>query len=201
MIVIDGRQSELDQRDFKTLDQIFVKVMERGDLNDRVVTDVFLNDEPFTEIYPRQAEDIDAKDIRKLEIKSVPVTEMAVSITREMYKVINLMAEAGNKVAAMFRRADDSEALELYQDLLDVIRNFIGMIGLLRDEFSLKEHSEFKAAADQLNTLFTEMSEVLENEDWILLADLLEYEFFPAVDKWKKVVAMLREDIRIAGKE
>jgi len=39
--------------------------------------------------------------------------------------------------------------------------------------------------------------EVTENEDWILLADLLEYEFLPAVDKWKKVIAQLREDIHM----
>jgi len=45
------------------------------------------------------------------------------------------------------------------------------------------------------------MTEVLENEDWILLADLLEYEFIPAITRWKVVVARLRDDIREAGKE
>jgi hypothetical protein len=40
------------------------------------------------------------------------------------------------------------------------------------------------------------MTEVMENEDWILLADLLEYEFLPAVDKWKQVIHLIREDIK-----
>jgi hypothetical protein len=44
------------------------------------------------------------------------------------------------------------------------------------------------------------MIEVTENEDWILLADLLEYEYLPAVQRWKKVIAQLREDIREASK-
>jgi hypothetical protein len=131
----------------------------------------------------------------------VPVKEMAVDITRELYKVVNLMGEGGSRVAGLFRQADDAEALDLYQDLLDVTRDFLGMIGSLRDEFSLKDHDTFRAAADEFNDLFGEMSEVLENEDWILLSDLLEYEFLPAVDRWKKVIAELREDIRLARKE
>jgi len=98
----------------------------------------------------------------------------------------------------LFRQADDAEALETYQDLLDVTRNFLAMIGLLRNEYSLKDHKAYVDAAEEMTNLFTEMTEVLENEDWILLADLLEYEFLPAVEKWKKVIAQLREDIRTA---
>lgn len=200
MIVIDGRRSDLAVKNFENLEQIFNKVMEDGVFTDRVVTDVLVNNEPFTEIYPHQAEDIETGNIESVEIKSVPVKEMAVDITRELYKVVNLMGEGGSRVAGLFRQADDAEALDLYQDLLDVTRDFLGMIGSLRDEFSLKDHDTFRAA-DEFNDLFGEMSEVLENEDWILLSDLLEYEFLPAVDRWKKVIAELREDIRLARKE
>ena len=39
-----------------------------------------------------------------------------------------------------------------------------------------------------MSNLFSEMLEVLENEDWILLADLLEYEFIPAMARFKGVI-------------
>jgi hypothetical protein len=100
----------------------------------------------------------------------------------------------------MFRQADDAEALELYQDLLDVTRDFLSMIGVLRDEFSLKDHQVISDSMEEISSLFSEMIEVTENEDWILLADLLEYEYLPAVERWKKVIAQLREDIREASK-
>ncbi len=201
MIVIDGRRSDLAVKNFENLEQIFNRVMEEGTLEDRVVTDVLVNEAPFTEIYPHQAEDIETRGIESVEIKSVPVKDMAVDITRELYKVVNLMGDGGSRVASLFRQADDAEALDLYQDLLDVVRDFLGMIGSLRDEFALKEHPAFRSAADDFSDLFSEMSEVLENEDWILLSDLLEYEFLPAVDRWKKVIAQLRDDIRSTGKE
>lgn len=201
MILIDGQKSELNIANFDNLDQIFVKVMEDGALEDRVVTDVFVNERPFSEIYPHQAEDIDAREVQSVDIRTLPVGEVAVEITRELYKVVTLMGEGATRVAELFRQADDAEALETYQDLLDVTRDFIGMISVLRGEFALKDHKEFLEASEQLSSLFTEMTEVLANEDWILLADLLEYEFLPAVNRWKKVVALLREDVRTSGKE
>ncbi|MDR3641188.1 MAG: hypothetical protein P4L39_07680 [Humidesulfovibrio sp.] len=200
MILIDGQKQDLDISGFENLDQIFLKVMEEGSLNDRVVTDVFINDKPFSEIYPHQAEDIDLTDVQSVEIRTLGVAEVAVEITRELYKVVTLMGEGATHVAGLFRKAEDAEALETYQDLLDVTRDFIGMVSILRGEFALKDHKEFLEASDQLSSLFSEMTEVLANEDWILLADLLEYEFLPAVNRWKKVVALLREDVRTSGK-
>lgn len=201
MILIDGQKSDLNMGQFQNLDQIFIKLMEGDSLTDRVVTDVFVNDEPFSEIYPHQAEDIDIGDVRSVDIRTMPVGDVAVEITRELYKVVTLMGEGASRVAELFRQADDAEALETYQDLLDVTRDFIGMISTLRGEFSLKDHKEFLEASSQLSDLFTEMNEVLANEDWVLLADLLEYEYQPAVNRWKKVVALLREDIRASGKD
>ena len=196
MIVIDGKQYDVGSQNFENLDQIFMKVVEDGHLEDRVVTDVMVNNEPFSEIYPHQAEDIELDTVESVEIVTMSAEEMAVEITLELYKVVNIMSEGAKQVAELFRQADDAEALETYQDLLEVIRNFLRMIGALRDEYSLQDNAEYEKSATQLNELFTEMSTVLENEDWILLADLLEYEFLPAVEQWKRVIKGLRDDIR-----
>lgn len=196
MLVIDGQKYDLGNHNMDNLEQVFTKVVEEGRLDDRVVTDVYLNEEPFSEIYPNQSEDIELSEVQSIEIKTVPFDTMAVEITRELYKVVNIMAKGAEGVSDLFRRADDAEALESYQDLLDVTRHFLNMVSMLRDEYSLKDNPEYNAASELMSDLFTEMSDVLENEDWILLADLLEYDFLPAVEKWKKVIANLREDIR-----
>ncbi|GAB7024393.1 hypothetical protein [Salidesulfovibrio brasiliensis] len=196
MIVIDGQPYELENQNFDNLEQVFSKVVEDGRLDNRVVTDVYLNEEPYSEIYPNQSEDIEMSDVETIEIKTVPFDSMAVEITRELYKVVNLMAKGAEGVSEQFRRADDAEALETYQDLLDVTRHFLNMVSMLRDEYSLKDNVEYTKASTVMSDLFSEMSDVLENEDWILLADLLEYDFLPTVELWKKVIANLREDIR-----
>lgn len=198
MIVIDGRQSDLSIDNFANLEEILVKVMAEDTLDNRIVTDVLVNEETFSEIYPHQAEDIDRRDIRSVEIRTVGVNEMATNIARELYKVVQVMSEGSRRVASLFRQADDGEALELLQDLLDVTRDFMSMVGVLRNEFSLNTSAEFGANVEQISGLLGEMSEVLENEDWILLADLLEYEFLPSCENWKQVIQTLREDIRLS---
>ncbi|WP_027186231.1 hypothetical protein [Desulfovibrio inopinatus] len=195
MIVVDGQQTELDMSGFANLEEILVKVAEENHLENRIVTDIFVNKEAFSEIYPHQAEDIDASEVKSLEIVSVPITEMAVNITDELEKVIKLMDHGARRVADLFRQAEDSEALEVYQDLVDVTRDFMSMIGVLRSEFNLKDFDEFNEALAELSELFSEILEVIENEDWILLSDLLEFEFVPAVEKWFKIIGMLRTEL------
>lgn len=201
MIIIDGQQSPLEVRQFQNLEQIIEKVMEDKRMNSRIVTDVLVNDEAFSEIYPHQAEDMDVARIHRVEFVSVSSSEMAQNITRELYKVVTLMGKAGRQVADFFRQADDSQALELYGDLLEVNRDFLSMVGVLRNEFATNSSAEFEASLADLSGLFTEMIEIQENEDWILLADLLEYEYLPVVDKTKAIVAQLRESVKDAVKQ
>ncbi|MDP3429744.1 MAG: hypothetical protein Q8R89_05370, partial [Desulfomicrobium sp.] len=150
----------------------------------------------FSEIYPHQAEDMEASYIKRVEIVSVPASEMAQDITRELYKVVTLMGKAGRQVADLFRQADDDQALELYGDLLDVNRDFLNMVGVLRSEYAADTSEEFEASLSDLSSLFSELIEIQENEDWILLADLLEYEYLPVVEKTKNMVARLRDSVR-----
>lgn len=96
---------------------------------------------------------------------------------------------------AWFREASDTDALELFQDLLDVTRDFMGMLGVLRERYLGGADEEFTRKAEKLAELLSEMSDVLENEDWILLADLLEYEFLPLCDEWQEVSGHLHEQM------
>jgi len=201
MISVDGRSTGMEVKQFQNLEEILATIVDEGELEGRVVTDVFVNNEHFSEIYPHQAEDIDAADIESVEIKSVPRTAMALDITVELDKVVRLMEHGARRVAELFRQADDAEALEVYQDLIDVTRDFLNMIGVLRQDVQLADDKAFEAASEEVSNLFSEMTEVLENEDWILLADLLEYEFIPAMNRWKTVITVLRDNFRDAAKE
>lgn len=201
MIIVDGQRTPLEVHNFENLEQIIEKVMADTSMHSRIVTDVLVNNEAFSEIYPHQAEDMEASYIDRVEIISVHTSEMAQSITRELYKVVSLMATAGRQVADLFRQADDAQALELYSDLLEVNRDFMNMVGVLRNEFVANSAMDFDVSLGDLSALFSEMIEIQENEDWILLADLLEYEYLPLVEKTKAIVAQLRESVKASVKK
>lgn len=201
MISVDGRATGMEIGQFQNLEEILLKIMDGTELEGRVVTDVFVNNESFSEIYPHQAEDIECGEIESVEIRSVPVADMALDISKELRKVVLLLDQGARRVAELFRQAEDAEALEVYQDLLDVTRDFLNMIGVLRGEALSTGDAAFDTAAEEISSLFSEMLEVLENEDWILLADLLEYEFIPAMSRWKTVIDTLQESFQAAAKE
>ena len=201
MIIVDGQRTPLEVHNFENLEQIIEKVMADTSMQSRIVTDVLVNNEAFSEIYPHQAEDMEASYIDRVEIISVHTSEMAQNITRELYKVVSLMATAGRQVADLFRQADDAQALELYSDLLEVNRDFMNMVGVLRNEFVADSSMDFDVSLGDLSSLFSEMIEIQENEDWILLADLLEYEYLPLVEKTKAIVAQLRESVKASVKK
>ena len=71
MIIIDGQKSNFNITNFSNLDELLVGLMSQEYLDNRIVTDVLVNDEAFSEIYPHQAEDVDCMDVRKVEIRTM----------------------------------------------------------------------------------------------------------------------------------
>lgn len=195
MIIIDGRQTEMNLDNFSNLEEILVQANTRCNDDQRIVTDVLLNDNLFSEIYPHQAEDIERAEIRKVEVRSVPFAEMALDISDELFKVTRLMSNGSREVAELFHRGDDAEALEMFLNLLDVTRDFMSMVGVLRSEFVNVNDPAFVDHVEKLSELLGEMSEVLATEDWILLADLLEFEFTPVCEAWNNILRTMRDGI------
>lgn len=195
MIIIDGRKTDMHIENFANLEEILVEANTKCGEENRIVTDVLLNNELFSEIYPHQAEDIERDEIRTVEVRSVPLGEMALNISDELFKVTRMMSNGSARVAQLFRQGDDQEALDMFQDLLDVTRDFMSMVGVLRSEFVEVTDPQFVALVERVSELLGEMSEVLGGEDWILLADLLEFEFNPVCEAWNKNLAQMRSEI------
>ncbi|MBQ4567837.1 MAG: hypothetical protein IJA79_06895 [Desulfovibrio sp.] len=195
MIVIDGCKSDKELSGFSNLEEVLTSLMQDKSLEGRVVTDVLVNDEAFSEIYPHQAEDMSCENITSVELRSVPVAQMTIDIAAEMEKVAKMMASGASHVSRLFREASDADALELLQDLLDVTRDFMAMLGVLKDRVGGMDE-DFLARTTKLTDLVTEMSDVLENEDWILLADLLEYEFMPQCQEWQTFSSVLYQQVQ-----
>lgn len=196
MIIIDGSKTDLRIDTYKNLEELLISVTEDIRLDNRVVTDVFVNNELFSELYPHQAEDVAVADLTSVEIRSLPVGEMAVNMSGEMHKVADLLIAGSRNVARLFRQADDDEALELLRDLLDVAQDFMSMLNVLRTEFHLQEDPNFGTNMEKLASLLGEMTEVMENQDWIFLADLLEYELMPFCEDWKKIIVTLHANLQ-----
>ena len=201
MIVIDGRQSSMELSSFANLEEILVKVMEEELTPEHIVTDVLVNAEAFTEIYPHHAEDVEIDEIESVEVRTMSVTEMAGEVSKELFTVIKIMQNGAKGVAGFLRQGDVAEGLEVLQDLLDVTRNFLATISVLHQRFPLSDTTAFEQTAATLDKLLSEMCDVMAEQDWLLLADLLEYELMPACEEWEQVIGDFQADIAAAKVE
>ncbi|MDR0826282.1 MAG: hypothetical protein LBN33_00150 [Desulfovibrio sp.] len=200
MIVIDGQESALSLSNYANLEELLVKVIEEEGLGDRIVTDVLVDDEAFSELYPHQAEDIESDGFSRVEIRTVSADQMAGDIVEELPKVINIMAVGSRRAAELLREADLSEGLEVLQDIIAVSRELLNTIYVLRSQYSSGPCRELDAMSESLGDLLGEIADVMSNEDWMLVADLLEYEYVPACEGWRGVIDALERDVRAAKK-
>ena len=195
MITIDGRQTELAIANYANLEDLLVNIYEMEDLQQRVITDVFVNNEQFKELYPHQAEDIEVDEVESVEIRSVTTSEMALSISTELDKVLNILQFSAQKISSLFREFENDEASLILVDTINVIRDFMAMLGVLRSEFVDDIDLEFVKNVETLSGLLVEITESMENKDWYLLSDLFEYEFIPLCDSWRSVLDNIRSNI------
>lgn len=195
MIVIDGRESSLSLANYANLEEVLSKLLEDESLSQRVVTDVLVDDEAFSELYPHQAEDIEVDSISRLEVRTVSLDQMATDVVGELPKVIDIMATGSRQVATLLRQAELAEALEVLQDVVLVSRELLNTIYTLRNQYSPRASKELDALGNTLGDLLGEIAEVMGNEDWMLVADLLEYEYLPACEGWRGIIRAIESDI------
>ena len=62
--------------------------------------------------------------------------------------------------------------------------------------FALLKHELQKSRRHKpVRQMAAEMGDAMANEDWILVADLLEYEYLPACEGWRTVIDQISGDI------
>jgi len=195
MIVIDGRESSLTLSNYANLQELLTSLIEEEGLEQRIVTDVLVDDESFSELYPHQAEDIEAGSFSRVEVRTVSLDQMAADVVQELPKVINIMANGSRQVATLLRQADLAEGLEVLQDIISVSRDLLVTIRVLRGQYSTGPSKDLDALGEKLGELLNEAGDAMENEDWMLMADLMEYEYLPACEGWRKIIDNIAQDI------
>ena len=192
MIIIDGTQSNLSISNYTNLEEALIHIANQDGMKERIVTDVIVNDQPFTEIYPHQAEDIIAGSISSLELKTISAEQMSGDVLEELPKVVTILVMGSNKIAELLRSGETTEGLELLQDTVDVSRDFLAIIGLLiTTSKSVEVRQKLQDFTKTFSDLISEAIETMGDEDWILTADLFEYELVPAIKTLDDIINKL----------
>jgi hypothetical protein len=196
-ILLDQQNTAIEESSVNNLEEILVKVMSDLIRPGQVITTVKLNGEVYSEENPHDAVRISLSDIETLEIHTMATDEIAWRFLDSGVEQVDMIIQGAQKISELFRIADETEANEQYADFLESLRLFLQMVAEVKAILNLDLASAFKGRTvedrvEKLSEMMDQMLHVQEEEDWIMLADLLEYELIPLLEEWKSILPLLK---------
>lgn len=109
------------------------------------------------------------------------------------------------KVPLLFQTGKDSEAMDIIQELSNILETSIKLFFQLRDTLHIDLKDYYDNDNDDVNNyegLFSavdsnlqELMSAIENNDSVMIGDLLEYEFLPAINTMKHILLKIKNDV------
>lgn len=197
-VTINEEQIPEDFSHMRSLEEALIELNDRYIPPGQQLFQVRVNGEFFSERYPRESKYMELKEITTLDLKTIPDKEMAQVILRDAVEQAGILCQAMEKSARLFRVAAEDEANHYFAQVIEALR-WLLMTGEtacqvlqvdLGKAVSLRE-GQASSYLPSLQNLLKEMVEISEDEDYILLADLMEYELLPMVREWQQILQNL----------
>jgi hypothetical protein len=177
------------------------------ELNDRFVPpgqqlfQVRVNGEFFSERYPRESKYMELREISTLDLKTIPDGDMARVILGEAVEQAGILCHAIEKSARLFRVSAEDEANRYFAQVIEALRwllitweNACQVLQVDPQKAISSVGGRPSSFVQGLQDLCGEMLEISEDEDYILLADLMEYELLPMVREWQHILENLAKN-------
>ncbi len=133
-------------------------------------------------------------DINSLEVELANLKDLVATNLSNDLDYLEKLIPGFDQAADWFRTGNEQEANKFYIQILDGMDWFSEVINIVMD-------SEFKRSAPEdtlrlrqakLTDLMSQMLEANKNQDWVLLADILEYEMIPFYKEWQTILTKIK---------
>jgi hypothetical protein len=197
-VTLNDQTLPVDLSHLRTLEEALLELNDRFIPEGQQLFQVEVNGQFFTERYPRESRYVTLGEVSKLDLKTVSDEDMARSILTDAVRQGETVVQAIEKSAALFRLAAEDEANHYFAQVLEALRWLLqtgeGACQVLEMDLGQISSPQIGDVSDflkRLQDLLEEMLQVYEEEDYILLADLMEYELLPMVLQWQKLLSQL----------
>lgn len=197
-VTLNDQSLPVDLSHLRNLEEALMELNEKFIPTGEQLFQVQLNGQFFTERYPRESRYITLGEVSTLDLKTVTDSDLARGILGDAAVKVQTLVEALEKGAALFRLAAEDEANYYFAQVLDALRWLLqtgeGACQVLDVDLAKECSPQIGDVAEFLKRfqdLLDEMLQVYQEEDYILLADLMEYELLPMVQEWQKILSLL----------
>ncbi|MEW6660622.1 MAG: hypothetical protein AB1424_18425 [Thermodesulfobacteriota bacterium] len=197
-ITLNDQSLPVDLSHLRNLEEALLELNEKFIPSGEQLFQVQVNGQFFTERYPRESRYITLGEVSSLDLKTVTDADLARGILTDASHKGETLVLALEKGAALFRLAAEDEANHYFAQVLEALRWMLqtgeGACQVLDVDMvhtSSPQIGDVSEFLRRFQDLLDEMLQVYEEEDYILLADLMEYELLPMVQEWQKILAHL----------
>ncbi len=182
-----------------TLQEMLQTIMDSSLGQERTLSEVRINGQPFEEARLGSATALPREEIERLEVETLDARQVALHFLGAAGHYLNAIVAAVERVAELYRVSDESEASEHYLATLESLQLFMQVLQTTRDALGLDFETlsvdgvSLEQRLARLAALVQELLNAQEQEDWVLLADVLQYDLCDQLQEWRRLMPLLRE--------
>ena len=197
-ISIDGNCVEESQVQGQNLESILAHVQDHHLPPNRMLGEVILNGQSYSEDIPHAAVEVERTEINRLELITRSSEEIALHFLQNGATILESLLSALPAIIEIFRLGDETEANEHYLRFLDALHLLVGMLDhatKIMDiplKQQIKEYGSLDNRLRKLAEMVTQLLKIQQETDWIYLADILEYELTPELEMLRDIMPHLR---------
>jgi len=194
-LLINGKE-EIFSHEGETLDDLLVFVERDYLAKGNVVRSIKLDG---------QESSLDSSEVRKMPLSGIGTLEVEISTMLDIVNknldnaedYIKRLIPGIEKSVKLFRTGNEQEANKFFINIIDGVDWLSQVLDMILTAKGISPDTVFngKSIQDRRASLidFTkQMLDANKNQDWVLLADLLEYEILPYYQEWSNLLPQFR---------
>jgi len=201
-IKVNGEAVEVDLSSAKYLSEV-LDALARDNLGpDEIITGITLNNARVEKESISTVGATPLSGIASLDISTHNSPQVkAAMLLGEMRNYLQTLADGAGEVSDTFRVGSPEKANAMLHDALSGLSALIELIQtakiLSRSDMSefVVEGMTMSALEEKLLETLTDFEKGQKDNDWVTVADLLEYELAPIIDKWIAFIPLMEAEL------
>lgn len=198
-ITIDKTTQEIPKENFSTFKDLYEILNSELTKEKRVISKIIINNEVMSEGKQFDFFDTSIQKIYSVEIETVLKEDMVREHIFVLREQIEKIVDNCNKSILFFREGNEIESNRYFSAVIEGLRWFNYAIDLIVSFNKIDIYIEksgnktLKEIMDSFSSIINNIAEYQENQDWIMIADVLEYELVPALKEWNGIIEIFNK--------
>jgi hypothetical protein len=204
-LLIDGESHSLPLDPTTTFSDVMLAISRQSPTPGVGITKVKLNDEDITGADWTRFASLTVAEIHALEVQTGNTVQLAKELLDSLDDFTERLITELNRTVEALRAGDQQRASELYSRTLDGIQLLHHTTGMIERNLQVDTSKIIyggRPSSEQLQKLPPVIDDLLAAQtkgDWVLLADLIEYELIPQFEDHQNVLKLWREAVVVSN--